>query len=146
MKLSTRARYGTRFLIHLAKRHEDGFIQLCEIAKEEGISPKYLEQIVIPLKKVRLVVSARGAGGGYRLSRNPKEIKMGEVVAVLEGGRGIIECIAKPESCSSAGACLSRPLWELLSESMTDKLNSITLDDLIKEGGIKSEGRFHCSE
>ena len=132
MKLSTRSRYGTRLMIDLAEHGFDKFVQLKDVAKRQGISLKYLEQIVIPLKKANYLVSARGAGGGYRLAVSPEEITVGEIVALLEGGKSIAHCSAKPEVCDRAQSCLTRNLWIETAEVLFGKLNSVTLSSLIR--------------
>jgi Rrf2 family protein len=132
MKLSAKSRYGTRLMIDLAEHGLNKFVQLKDVAERQGISLKYLEQIVIPLKKANFLASARGAGGGYKLARSPGEIKIGEIVALLEGGKSIAHCSAKPEGCDRAQSCLSRNLWIETAEVLFGKLNSVTLSDLIE--------------
>jgi len=132
MKLSTRSRYGTRLLLDLAEHGSEKFVQLKDVSQRQGISLKYLEQIVIPLKKATYLVSARGAGGGYRLARSPGQITVGEIVALLEGGDSITHCATKPEICDRAESCLTRNLWIETADIMFGKLNSVTLSDLIR--------------
>ena len=86
MKLSTRSRYGTRMLLDMAQHYNQGPVQVGDIAKRQGISVKYLEQIIIPLKRAGYVKSARGPKGGHALARRPEEITVGEIVALLEKG------------------------------------------------------------
>jgi Rrf2 family protein len=121
-------------MLDLAKHFSNGFIQLRDIASREGISMKYLEQIVIPLKKAGYVKSVRGAGGGYRLSKPPEEIRVGEIVALLEGGINIIDCSTSPESCERSEACVTRELWTETAKAMYEKLNAVTLYDLLASG------------
>ena len=130
MKLSTRSRYGTRLMVDLAEHSLKNFVQLKDVSKRQGISLKYLEQIVIPLKRAKFLVSARGAGGGYRLARSSREITVGEIVALLEGGNTIIHCATEPEICDRAESCLTRNLWIETADIMFGKLNSVTLSDL----------------
>ncbi len=87
IRLSTKGRYGTRLLLNLAQRYGDGTrsVILKSISEEEEISIRYLEQIIIPLKLNKIVRSIRGAGGGYTLSRPPDEIRLSEVLRILEG-------------------------------------------------------------
>jgi Rrf2 family protein len=131
MKLSTKSRYGTRLMLDLARHYGDGFVQLKHVAAREDISLKYLEQIMIPLKKAGLVESVRGAGGGYRLAKPPEEISVGQIVALLEGGAGLIDCGAKPGSCQRSEQCATRNLWVETAQVMYEKLNRTTLLDLI---------------
>lgn len=85
MRYSTRTRYGLRFLINLAGRPAGSCVQLAEIAREEGVSVKYLEQIVRVLRPAGILRSARGAKGGYALAKSPDAIRMDEVFERLEG-------------------------------------------------------------
>ena len=99
MKLSTRSRYGTRLMLELSEHYQEGPIQLRTIAKRQGIPIKYLEQIIIPLKKAGYVTSVRGYKGGHMLAKPPQEITTGEIVALLEGGRRLTVCTDHPETC-----------------------------------------------
>jgi len=132
MKLSTRSRYGTRLLIDMAQHYNQGPIQLGEIAKRQDISVKYLEQIIIPLKKANYVTSVRGPKGGHFLARPPEKITLGEIVALLEEGPILMECSEHSEVCDRADTCPTRLVWKEVAQAMFDKLDSITLADLIK--------------
>ena len=131
MKLSTKSRYGTRLLLDLAVHDTKNFVQLKEISKRQGISLKYLEQIIIPLKKARLVESSRGATGGYRLAKPPERISVGEVVALLEGGKSLSRCESHPESCERFESCSVRNIWKEATDALYDKLNEVSLADLV---------------
>jgi Rrf2 family protein len=131
MKLSTKSRYGTRLMLDLAKHYGNSYTQLKDIARRENISLKYLEQIMIPLKKAKLVESVRGAGGGYRLAKPPKNISVGQVVALLEGGAQLIDCGAEPDSCKRSEECKTRNLWIETAQAMYEKLDRVSLLDLI---------------
>lgn len=141
MKLSTKTRYGTRLMLDLAKHYRKGFVQLGDIAKKQGISMKYLEQIIIPLRKSRYVEGIRGAKGGYRLARAPEEITVGEIVATLEKGMNFTECVERPGVCIRSDACLTRDLWKETAEVMYHHLSSITLTDLLEREKTKAESR-----
>lgn len=132
MKLSTKSRYGTRFLIDLAVHYNEGPVRTGFIAERQGISVKYLEQIIVPLRKANFIKSIRGRKGGHMLARPPEEIKMGEVLAVLEEGMDITGCINNPDSCKRYVNCKSRDLWEIAAAAMYDKLNSLKLSEMIK--------------
>ena len=118
-------------MLDLARRYGEGFVQLREIAERQQISVKYLEQIVIPLKKAQYIKAIRGAKGGYRLARPPHQITMGEIVGLLEDGRALIECVADPAVCDRSEDCLTRELWQETTDVMFEKLNGITLTDLL---------------
>jgi Rrf2 family iron-sulfur cluster assembly transcriptional regulator len=132
MKLSTRSRYGTRLMLDMAQNYQDGPLHLTSIANRQGISVKYLEQIIIPLKKAHYVKSVRGPKGGHVLARPPEEITVGEIVATLEDGMTLVECSERPEVCDRADTCITRHIWREAAQAMFAKLNSITLADLVK--------------
>jgi len=132
MKLSTRSRYGTRLMLDLAKHYDEGPIQLGDIAKRQDVSVKYLEQIIIPLKKAHYIESVRGPKGGHILTKPPEEITVGEIVALLENGTGLVECTEDTTVCERADNCATRLLWKEASEAMFDRLQAITLADLVE--------------
>ncbi|MBN2417900.1 MAG: Rrf2 family transcriptional regulator [Deltaproteobacteria bacterium] len=132
MKLSTKTRYGTRFLIELAALYTEGPVQTGFVAERQGISVKYLEQIIVPLRKANLIKSIRGRKGGHMLARPPEEINMGEVLEVLEEGMDISGCINNPSSCKRSAGCKSRDLWEIAATAMYNRLNSLKLSEIIK--------------
>jgi Rrf2 family transcriptional regulator, iron-sulfur cluster assembly transcription factor len=132
MKLSTRSRYGTRLLLDMARHYEEGPVQLGAIAGREGIPVKYLEQIIIPLKKAKYVESIRGARGGHRLARSPDSITVGEIVSLLERGFKLTNCVGDAKSCSRSESCATRAVWQEATEAMLDRLHKFTLSDLLK--------------
>jgi len=132
MRLSTRSRYGTRLMLDMAQHYHDGPIHLASVAKRQGISVKYLEQIIIPLKKANYVKSLRGPKGGHILTKPPEEITVGEIVAVLEEGTSFVECSDHDGSCERSDTCLTRRLWKEAAQAMFDKLHAITLADVMK--------------
>ena len=132
MKLSTKTRYGTRMILDMAQNYGQGAIQLGEIANRQDISVKYLEQLLIPLKKADYISSIRGPKGGHMLSKHPKEITVGEIVKILEGGIELINCLENPNECSKSNDCLTRGIWEEATKAMQDKLNAITLYQMIQ--------------
>jgi Rrf2 family transcriptional regulator, iron-sulfur cluster assembly transcription factor len=134
MKLSTRSRYGTRLMLDMAQHYRDGPIHLGDIAKRQDVSVKYLEQIIIPLKKAHYIESVRGSKGGYILTKPPEEITVGEIVATLEQGTGLVECVAVPTVCERADICPTRILWKEASQAMFDRLEAVTLADLMERG------------
>ena len=131
MKLSTRSRYGTRMMLDLAQHYDQGPVQIGAVSKRENISVKYLEQLIIPLKKANFVKSVRGPKGGHMLAKPPEEITVGEIVRILEGGINLSSCIENPEVCDRTTRCLTRGVWEEATKAMYDKLNSVTLSKMI---------------
>ncbi len=134
MKLSTRSRYGTRMMLDLAQHYDEGPVQIRNVSKRENISVKYLEQLIIPLKKANFIKSVRGPKGGHMLAKPPKAITVGEIVRVLEGGINLSSCIENPEVCDRTSDCLTRDLWEEATKAMYEKLNSATLSKMINDG------------
>jgi Rrf2 family iron-sulfur cluster assembly transcriptional regulator len=139
MKLSTRSRYGTRLMLDMAEHYQEGPIQLRTIAERQGIPVKYLEQIIIPLKKAGYVTSVRGYKGGHMLAKPPQEITAGEIVALLEGGRRLALCTDDPGICRRAETCVTRLLWKEATEAMYEKLSAYTLADLLMM--VRAHGR-----
>ena len=132
MKLSTRSRYGTRMMLDLAQHYGESPIQIGEIARRQDISVKYLEQLIIPLKKANYIKSVRGPKGGHVLAKPPEKITVGEIVELLEGGINLADCIENPDTCDRSETCLTRGIWETATKAMSQELNSITLSDMIK--------------
>jgi Rrf2 family transcriptional regulator, cysteine metabolism repressor len=128
MKLSTRVRYGVRAMIELAKQPDNQPISLKQIAKNQGISNKYLEQIAGSLKVARLVESVRGAEGGYRLIKPADKITVWDIYCVLDTAGEPIDCTRPP--CKRANFCSIKNVWAEMSESITKILGSYTLAQL----------------
>lgn len=134
IKLSTKGRYGTRLMVNLARHYKDGpnAVILKSVADAEGISIRYLEQIIIPLKINKLVRSIRGAGGGYTLARKPSEIKICDILHSLEGSCSLVECVEDEASCDKVAVCGTHEIWKTASTMMRDYFNSISLADVLE--------------
>ncbi len=132
MKISTRIRYGTRALLQLASRYGEGPIELKDIAKNEDISLKYLEQLIVPLRTSGLVKSVRGSKGGYALAKSPSQIRLRDLVEALEGPVNLVDCLRNPEECQRAPFCVSREVWGQVSQAIAGIFDSITLEDMVK--------------
>lgn len=130
MKLSTRVRYGARALCMLARSYPSPAVSLSVIARHEGISVKYLEQIMAPLRAAGLVVANVGAKGGYALSRPPGKIRMSEVYEALESSRALVPCISNHRRCSRSKECPTRPLWMAVSRAIHHELHRMRLSYL----------------
>ncbi len=131
---STRGEYGVRMMVELARHYGAGPISLAEMADHESLPRPYLEQLVVSLREAGLVHSTRGARGGYELSRNPNEIKMGEVLRALEGPIAPMVCASEDPShaaiCDRTGYCTVNYLWLTVQRAISGALDSITLDEL----------------
>jgi len=119
-------------MLDLAQHFDKGPIQIGDIAKRQDISVKYLEQLIIPLKKANFIKSVRGPKGGHMLAKPPEDITVWEIVKLLEGGIDLSGCIENPDNCKRADNCLTRGIWEEATKAMYDKLNSITLSQMIQ--------------
>ena len=137
MKLSTRARYGTRALLDLARHQENKPVQMKDIAGRQNISLHYLEHIIAPLVGAGIVSSTRGAHGGLYLSRRPDQLKLSEVIKLLEGTITPVDCVNDPESCARSDCCVTREVWGEIEKAIDKTLNSITLQDLVERQKLK---------
>ena len=156
MKLSTRARYGLRALIDLGLYGEEEAVSIQCIADRQQISDSYLEQLMAKLKKAGLVVSSRGASGGYRLGKPAREISVGEILRVLEGSLEAVECPGNSEEegtgCRQADFCVSRIVWKRINDAIRQAVDTLMLSQLIEEsrklqeevGGNKKEQEWPC--
>ena len=135
MKISTKGLYAVRFMVFLAGHGGTEPVPLKEIAEATSISRKYLEQIASSLAAAQLVRSARGASGGYRLARSAMNITMLDVLTVTEGSLAPVSCLEGENTCPRADKCLSLPVWEKLDALINDYLDSVSLADLLAEGG-----------
>ncbi|MBT8357628.1 MAG: Rrf2 family transcriptional regulator, partial [Deltaproteobacteria bacterium] len=130
MRLTTKSRYGTRLILDLAIYAKKGPVPLGDVAKRQNISVKYLEQLILKLKKAGLVESQRGPFGGHMLAKPPNEITIGDIVRILEGSAAITDCAEADGrlcgECNQAGDCLSRWVWVEASKVMFDRLDQIT--------------------
>lgn len=135
MKLSTKGRYGLRALIDLAQYSEVEPVSINSISAHQGISERYLEQLMALLKKAGLVKSIRGAGGGYVLAKEKEDISVGDVLRALEGKLEPVECsgFSAEESCEAAGGCVTKYVWQRINESINNTVDEIKLDQLVRE-------------
>jgi len=143
MKLSTRGRYGTRALLDIALHNEKGPVPLKDIARREQISLPYLEHLITPLVGGDIVRSSRGIGGGVSLVKSPEEIKLSEVIGLLEGSLAPVKCIADPTICNRSEFCVTRDIWSELSTVMNGVLESTTIQDLIERQQRKGQPMYH---
>ncbi len=131
MKLSTRSRYGTRMMVELARHFDGGPLQLGEIARRQNLSVKYLEQIIIPLKKAHYIKSVRGPRGGHMLAKRPAEISVGDIVRTLENESNLTPCLSHPELCDRVAECPTRGVWRQATRALYETLDGITLEALL---------------
>ncbi len=134
--VSTRGEYGMRLMVDLARHHGSGSVSLHAVAEREQLPQAYLEQLVAALRRAGLVTGKRGAGGGYTLSRDPKDITAGDVVRALEGpiepqictaeGDPVLNCVREPD-------CGTRMVWLKLQTTIANALDGMTLAELARQ-------------
>jgi Rrf2 family protein len=131
MKISTKGRYGLRALVDLSINGKSGSpVFLSDIARRQGISEKYLEQIATQLQRAGLVKTMRGRKGGYLLNKSENEIKLNEIIKILEGPICVVNCVSEPDTCSRSSLCSTRDIWSILSNKIEEVLSGYTLADL----------------
>lgn len=145
MKISTKGRYALRVMIDLALHDNGEYIALKDISERQGITVKYLEQIVTSLNKAGFLRSMRGNNGGHRLAKKPYEYKVGDILRTMEGSLSPIECLTDPSddggvNCSRAEDCPTLVFWRGLDKAINDYVDKYTLQDLIERGQILAGG------
>lgn len=132
MLISTRGRYALRILIDMAEHNSNNYVRLKEIAERQEISEKYLESIVKELVRNRIIIGLRGKGGGYRLSREPNEIKVGEILRIMERGLAPVNCLEEgSDPCQKAAVCRTIDFWKGLDNVIQKYTDSYTIADLM---------------
>ena len=135
MKISTKGRYALRMMLDLAEHQGDGYVALKDIAQRQGISKKYLEQIVPMLGRADVLRTTRGYQGGYRLAKGPGDYTVGEILRITEGDLAPVACLQSGEvDCPRAEQCLTISVWEGLYHVINRYLDSITLQDILDSG------------
>ena len=137
MMISTRGRYALRVMIDLAE-HSEGFIPMKAVAQRQGISLKYLEQILIQLAKANLVIGLRGLNGGYKLVKPASEYTVGEILRAMEGD---LSCISVTEN-NTVKTLGNETFWKDLDKTINDYVNSVTLDQIAKKNAEGSNFNY----
>lgn len=136
MKLTTKGRYAVTAMLDLALHYDNGPITLSDVSKRQGISLSYLEQLFSKLRRNGLVDSARGPGGGYRLSRAAAEICVADVIVAVDEKVDVRKCKGQG-NCQDNEACLSHELWVDLSDQIFSFLEGINLQQLVDREGVR---------
>ena len=129
MRLDTTTRYGFRLITNLAKENE--IKSLTQIADEEKISRKYLEQIILKLRKKNIIRGFKGTKGGYILNQPPEKLYLIDIYRALEGREHIIFCLDGRPACKMAKGCKTKKLWQRLDDKITEILSTHTVADLL---------------
>ena len=134
MMISTRGRYALRVMLDLAENSDGAYVAMKEVAERQQVSLKYLERILPLLVEQKLVEGIRGKGGGYRLTREPDEYPIGEILRATEGDLVPVACLEKSaKPCPRAKSCKTLPMWKELDELICNYLDSKTLADLLED-------------
>ncbi len=130
--ISTKGRYSIRILLDLAEHYNGSYIPMKEVAARQEISLKYVERILPPLKAAGLIASTHGIGGGYRLTREPEQYTLWEILRIAEGSLAPVACLQSgAEPCTRAAECRTLPVWRGYYKLTQDYFEGITLADLM---------------
>ena len=136
MKLTTKGRYAVTAMLDLALHYDQGAVTLADIARRQGISLSYLEQLFARLRRHGLVDSTRGPGGGYNLAKGPEQISIAQIIVVINENIDATRCGGE-RNCDDDETCLTHSLWEKLSEQIYEFLDGITLADLVAREHVR---------
>jgi len=137
MKFSSRAIYGMRAMLALARAHGQGSTFLKDIVDRENLPGTYLEQLMVPLRKAGIVQGVRGARGGYTLSRSPAEIPVLAIIEALEGPLVLADCPSGSGCCRKPEGCALQDLWQEGSQALNDLYRGISLATLLERQQVK---------
>jgi Rrf2 family protein len=137
MKISSKGRYALRMMIGIAQHNTGEWISIKDISERQGISIKYLEQIVTNLTKSGLLISSRGPQGGYKLAKSPDKYTVGQILRVIEGNLAPVACLETDVNhCERRSICPTIGFWEGLYNVINNYVDSVTLQDLANSGCV----------
>ncbi len=132
MKISTKGRYAVRVMLDLAVHNTGEYVKVKQIAQRQEISEKYLEQIIAVLNKAGYVKSVRGAQGGYKLAKAPKEYTVGMILRLTEGSLSPVACLdGDVNECDRCDTCDTLAVWKQLEKAINDVVDHVTIADLV---------------
>jgi Rrf2 family transcriptional regulator, iron-sulfur cluster assembly transcription factor len=143
VRLSTRAHYAVRAILDLALHSTHGPVAIQEIARRQAISPSYLEQLFVKLRRGQIIRSVRGARGGYQLARPADQVHLADIIELVDEPLQPVACLDGRKDCARASDCLTRNVWRRLGHHIRTFLTSITVDQLVREihqRGTTSQG------
>lgn len=144
MKISTKGRYALRLLLDLAEHKDNGYIALKDIAQRQGISKKYLEQIVSLLHKTDILQTNRGYQGGYMLAKSPDKYTVASILRITEGSLSPVACLdSEINQCERSDFCITLDIWKGLDKVITDYLDNITLQDILDKNADKYQCEYY---
>ncbi|WP_176736285.1 RrF2 family transcriptional regulator [Oligoflexus tunisiensis] len=133
MNLTSRSRYALKIMLDLAYRHNEPLVRRQEIVARQGIPSKYLDQILVRLRRDGLVESVRGRTGGYRIGRDTNLINVWEIFRAVEDGIYPVECVDEHAGCEFHSACIAKEPWQLIFENVRRSLSQMTLADIAEK-------------
>ena len=140
MLISTKGLYALRVMVDLAEHREEGYIPLKAVAQRQDISEKYLEAIIKLLVRAGLLSGLRGKGGGYKLTKDPAQYTVGDILRLTEDSLAPVACLGPGAApCVKAAECRTRSLWQGLDKVIRDYLDSVTVADLMASGGAGND-------
>ncbi|NMA24030.1 MAG: RrF2 family transcriptional regulator [Clostridiales bacterium] len=146
MKISTRGRYAVRLMLDLAQ-HPDQYVTIKSISERQGISAKYLEQIISTLSRSGYVKSIRGSQGGYKLAKPASEYTVGAILRLIEGSLVPVACMEdEPNQCPRSETCATLDVWKKIDAAVSGVVDGITLEDLVKKqsaGALPADTEFN---
>jgi len=143
MRISTKGRYALRVMLDLAEYNTGEYITVKDISERQGITVKYLEQIISQLNKAGYLRSLRGNQGGYKLLKSPEKYVISEILKATEGSLAPVVCLDDTvNKCGRAGFCKTLPLWRGLSNVIAEYLDSITLQDLLNQSRELNDSNY----
>ena len=132
MKISKKGRYALRLMIDLASKDNDEPIRIRDVAQRQGISDKYLEQIISVLNKAGYVKSIRGPRGGYIIKKKPEEYTVGMILRLTEGSIVPVDCVEDENGCERKRGCVAHILWTKINDAVNEVVDNVTLKDLVE--------------
>lgn len=146
MKISTKGRYAINIMLDIALNNTGDYITLKTIAKRQGLSGKYLEQIISVLNKAGFVRSIRGSQGGYKLAKSPEQYTLGMILRLMEGSLAPVTCIEdENNSCPKRNHCVTVKVWKRLGDVINEAVDGITLSDLV-DWQTENDKRFETKQ
>ncbi len=144
MRIPMKVDYGVRALVHLAQNATEGHVSTAEIASRQSIPEPYLDQLLSSLQKSGFIRSRRGPQGGHALAKSPGDINIEMVMSSLEGKGEPLVCLEDPAECTLSGACAQREVWQVVGDTVTNVLRSITIGDLaVKQQQLARRGMYY---
>lgn len=134
LRVSSRGRYGVKVVFELARRYGQGPVSLMVVARAQGVSESYLEQLMPALKRAKLVEAVRGASGGYELAAPPDQVTVGDVVRALEGPIRLTTCTGdEPHDCPELEQCIGPDVWSRVQDVLEQTMDGISFGALMRQ-------------